>query len=202
MSQRIFVLISAFCFLLNIDIVAAERAPRQHAKATFAGGCFWCMEQSFEALPGVIDAISGYTGGKTKNPNYKDVSRGFSGHVEAIQIDYDPQKISYSDLIEAFWHNIDPTNGNGQFCDTGSQYRSVIFYHDAEQKRIAEQSKMRLQKNKPFKGSIQTEIAPASEFYPAETYHQDYYRKNPLSYKFYRFTCGRDGRLKELWGDD
>ena len=201
MFKHILLLLSAVYFSSNFDAIAAGHPSQPSAKATFAGGCFWCMEQSFEVLPGVIEVISGYTGGKSKNPTYEDVSGGSTGHVEAIQVSYDPEKISYEELLEAFWHNIDPTNGKGQFCDIGNQYRSIIFYHDEKQKRLAEQSKALLEKNKPFSGSIKTQIRPASKFYPAEKYHQNYYSKNPLAYKFYRFTCGRDRRLNELWGN-
>jgi peptide-methionine (S)-S-oxide reductase len=168
------------------------------AKATFAGGCFWCMEPPFDKLDGVISTISGYTGGKKKNPTYEEVSAGNTGHAEAVQVTYDPKKITYEKLLDVFWHNIDPLTPNRQFCDTGSQYRTAIFYYDETQKRLAEESKKALSKH--FKERIVTEIVPASEFYPAEEYHQDYYIKNPLRYKFYRYNCGRDQRLEALWG--
>jgi len=168
------------------------------AKATFAGGCFWCMEPPFDKLEGVISTISGYTGGKKKNPTYEEVSAGNTGHGEAVQVTYDPKKITYEKLLDVFWHNIDPLTPNRQFCDAGSQYRTAIFYHDENQKRLAEESKKSLSKR--FKEPIVTEIVPASEFYPAEEYHQDYYIKNPLRYKFYRYNCGRDQRLEALWG--
>ncbi|HSL92094.1 MAG TPA: peptide-methionine (S)-S-oxide reductase MsrA [Candidatus Limnocylindrales bacterium] len=170
------------------------------AKATFAGGCFWCMEHPFDSLEGVVSVTSGYTGGTKKNPTYREVSTGATGHAESVQIKYDPSKIGYRKLLEVFWHNIDPTTPNRQFCDVGAQYRPAIFYHDEEQKRFAEESKRDLERTKPFQGSIVTEITPASEFYPAEDYHQHYYKKNPVRYKFYRYSCGRDQRLKELWG--
>jgi len=169
--------------------------------ATFAGGCFWCMEHPFDELPGVVAVTSGYTGGHTKNPSYEEVSAGASGHAESVQIVYDPARISYEKLLEVFWHNIDPTVKDRQFCDKGNQYRSAIFYHDEEQHRLALQSKAALEKNNPFQGPIVTEIVQATEFYPAEEYHQHYYRKNPIRYKFYRFSCGRDKKLKELWGE-
>ena len=169
--------------------------------ATFAGGCFWCMEHPFDELPGVVAVTSGYTGGHTKNPSYEEVSAGASGHAESVQIVYDPARISYEKLLEVFWHNIDPTVKDRQFCDKGNQYRSAIFYHNEEQHRLALQSKAALEKNNPFKGPIVTEIVQATEFYPAEEYHQHYYRKNPIRYKFYRFSCGRDKKLKELWGE-
>lgn len=169
-------------------------------KATFAGGCFWCMEHPFDQLPGVVSVTSGYTGGHTKDPTYEEVSAGGTGHAESVQIVYDPSRISYEKLLDVFWHNIDPTVKDRQFCDSGHQYRSAIFYHNEEQHRLALLSKAALEKNKPFKGPIVTEIVQASTFYPAEEYHQHYYRKNPVRYKFYRYTCGRDQRLKELWG--
>ena len=170
-------------------------------KATFAGGCFWCMEPPYDGLEGVVSVTSGYTGGQKKNPTYEEVSAGTTGHAEAVQIVYDPKKITYAKLLDIFWRNIDPLAKDRQFCDTGSQYRSAIFYHNEEQKRLAEASKKTLEQSKRFKGPIYMEIVPASEFYPAEEYHQKYYKKNPLRYKFYRFNCGRDQRLKELWGD-
>jgi peptide-methionine (S)-S-oxide reductase len=178
---------------------APAEGPRL-AKATFAGGCFWCMEHPFDSLVGVASVRSGYTGGTKKTPTYEDVSAGGTGHAEAVQIVYDPATIGYDKLLEVFWHNIDPTTPDRQFCDVGTQYRSAIFYHDDEQKRLAEESKRELEKSKPFRGSIVTEITRATEFYPAEEYHQQYYKKNPIRYKFYRYNCGRDQRLKELWG--
>ena len=171
------------------------------AKATFAGGCFWCMEPPFDKLPGVVSTTSGYTGGKKLNPTYREVSDGDTGHAEAVQIVYDPAKISYQQLLNVFWRNIDPTVKDQQFCDHGSQYRTGIFAHGDEQKKQADASKAALMKAKPFKADIVTEITAASTFYPAEDYHQDYYLKNPVKYKFYRFNCGRDARLKELWGE-
>lgn len=170
------------------------------AKATFAGGCFWCMEPPFDALDGVLSTTSGYIGGKQKDPTYKEVSAGYTGHTEAVEIVYDPKKVTYARLIEVFWRNIDPTVKDQQFCDVGSQYRTGIFTHDDAQKAAAEGSKADLMKSKPFKGSIVTEITSATTFYPAEDYHQDYYMKNPVRYKFYRNGCGRDARLKDLWG--
>ena len=171
------------------------------AKATFAGGCFWCMEPPFDKLPGVVSTTSGYTGGKKVNPTYSEVSDGETGHAEAVQIVYDPAKVTYEQLLNVFWHNVDPTVMNQQFCDHGSQYRTGIFVHDDAQKKQAEASRAALMKSKPFKAEIVTEITAASTFYPAEDYHQDYYLKNPVKYKFYRFNCGRDARLKELWGE-
>ena len=177
---------------------AASAPSSATAKATFAGGCFWCMEPPFDKLDGVSATISGYTGGKKKNPTYEEVSSGSTGHAEAVQIAYDPKKISYEKLLDVFWHNIDPLTANAQFCDHGSQYRSEIFFHDENQKKLAEVSKKEIAKR--FKEPVVTEITAATEFYPAEDYHQDYYKKNPLRYKFYRTGCGRDGRLEQLWG--
>lgn len=171
-------------------------------KAVFAGGCFWCMEHPFDELPGVVSVTSGYTGGKSRNPSYKDVSAGGTGHAEAVQIVYDPAKINYEKLLTVFWHNIDPTVKDRQFCDSGNQYRSAIFYSSDEQRRLARQSKDSLEKSKPFREQIVTEITQAGEFYPAEEYHQQYYKKNPLRYSYYRNGCGRDRRLKELWGSE
>lgn len=168
------------------------------AKATFAGGCFWCMEPPYDELEGVTSTISGYTGGTKKNPTYEQVSAGTTGHTEAVEITYDPKKVSYEKLLDVFWRNIDPLTANAQFCDSGSQYRSAIFYHDQAQKTLAEASKKRVQSR--FKQPIVTEIVQVSEFYPAEDYHQDYYKKNPIRYKVYRYSCGRDKRLQELWG--
>ncbi len=169
-------------------------------KATFAGGCFWCMEPAFDKLPGVKSVVSGYTGGHKPNPTYEEVSSGATGHAESVEITFDPAVISYSKLLDVFWHNIDPTVRDRQFCDIGSQYRSAIFCHGEEQRRLAEASKRALELSGRFRGPIYTEIVPASAFYPAEEYHQHYYRKNPIRYKYYRFSCGRDQRLRELWG--
>lgn len=176
--------------------------PPRLENATFAGGCFWCMEHPFDELQGVVSVAPGYTGGHKKNPTYEEVSSGTTGHAESVQIAYDPAKITYTKLLDVFWHNIDPTVQNQQFCDIGTQYRTAIFFHNEEQKRLAEESKRVLEKSGRFKGPIYTEIVPASEFYPAEEYHQHYYKKNPIRYKFYRYNCGRDQRLKEVWGSD
>ncbi|MBF0565301.1 MAG: peptide-methionine (S)-S-oxide reductase MsrA [Nitrospirae bacterium] len=171
-------------------------------KAIFAGGCFWCMVPPFEKLGGVSEVISGYTGGHKENPAYEEVSSGTTGHVEAIQVTYDPSKISYDKLLDVFWRQIDPTDPSGQFVDRGSQYRSVVFYQNPQQKVLAEKSRDNLQRSGRFKKPIVTEILPAGKFYKAEEYHQDYYRKNPLRYKFYRFNSGRDQFLKKVWGDE
>ena len=180
---------------------AASTSPAIE-KATFAGGCFWCMEGPFANLPGVVSVTSGYMGGQKKNPTYEEVSSGSTGHAESVQIVYDPKKISYSDLLKVFWHNIDPTTPNRQFCDAGSQYRSAIFFHDETQKRLAEESKRAIETSRKLPGPIVTQIVPASEWTPAEEYHQHFYKKNPVRYHEYRSGCGRDARLKELWGPD
>jgi peptide-methionine (S)-S-oxide reductase len=195
---RIVMIISIL--LLPLHLIQIARATAATEKATFAGGCFWCMEAPFDKLPGVISVTPGYSGGSQKNPTYEQVSAGGTGHAEVVQIVFDPAKIGYDRLLDVFWHNIDPTVKDRQFCDTGSQYRSAIFYQGEEQRRTALQSKAALDKNKPFKGAILTEITPAGVFYAAEEYHQRYYKKNPLRYSYYRNSCGRDRRLKELWG--
>ncbi len=196
----LFSVLAGLAFLESVPAGEKQTMTSQTARATFAGGCFWCMEPPFDKLDGVISTTSGYTGGHLENPTYEEVSAGTSGHAESLQIEYDPARISYAQLLEVFWRNIDPTAKDYQFCDHGSQYRSAIFYHDEEQRRLAEESKQALINSKKF-AAVYTEIQPASKFYPAEDYHQDYYRKNPIRYKYYRFTCGRDQRLKELWGE-
>ena len=177
----------------------ASRSPTL-AKATFAGGCFWCMEPPYDKLPGVASTTSGYMGGAKRNPTYAEVSTGRTGHTEVVQVVYDPAKVGYEKLLEVFWRNIDPTVKARQFCDVGSQYRTAIFYHTEEQRRLAEASRAALEKSKPFKAPIVTPIAAAEDFWPAEEYHQDFYKKNPARYKYYRTGCGRDARLMELWG--
>jgi peptide-methionine (S)-S-oxide reductase len=187
---------------LTFSVSAQSSDSRSgYAKATFAGGCFWCMEPPYDKLDGVISTISGYTGGNVPNPTYEQVSSGRTGHTEVVQIEYDPSKISYEELLEVFWKNVDPVDGGGQFCDRGDQYRTGIFYHDEEQQRLAEQSKRELERSGLLPGGIVTEITPLAVFYAAEEYHQDYYQKNPLRYKYYRTACGRDRRLQQLWGE-
>jgi peptide-methionine (S)-S-oxide reductase len=176
-------------------------APPDRATAVFSGGCFWCEEAAFEGLPGVISVTSGYTGGHTKNPTYEEVSSGGTGHAESVEVLYDPSKTSYEKLLDVFWHNIDPFQRDGQFCDHGTQYRSAIFYKDEAQRKAAEESKRKLEEDSRFKGKIATEIVPAGPFYRAEEYHQQYSRKNPLRYRVYRLGCGRDARLKQVWGE-
>jgi peptide-methionine (S)-S-oxide reductase len=171
-----------------------------HEKATFAGGCFWCMEPPFDELPGIISTTSGYTGGRTKNPTYEQVSSGDTGHAEAVEVVYDPATITYERLLDVFWKNIDPITPNRQFCDIGTQYRSAIYYHNEEQKRLAEASKKALEASRRFQQPIVTEIVAASSFYRAEEYHQDYYKKNPIRFNFYKYSCGRARRLEQLWG--
>ena len=185
--------------LMSAGAAAQAQAPAT-AKATFAGGCFWCVEADFDKLPGVLSTTSGYIGGRVANPSYDQVSSKGTGHAEAVEIVYDPAKVSYEQLLQHFWHNIDPTTKDAQFCDQGSPYRTAIFAHGDAQLRAAQASKAALEKNKPFKQPIVTEIVAAGPFYAAEESHQDYYRKNPVRYKFYRSNCGRDERLKQLWG--
>lgn len=177
---------------------AMGQAPT--AKATFAGGCFWCVEEVYEKVNGVISARSGYIGGKAANPTYEQVSSGGTGHAEAVEVVYDPAKVSYERLLEAFWRNIDPLAVDRQFCDNGPQYRSAVFYHDAAQQKAAEASQRTIEQSRRFDQPIATEIVKAGPFYTAEEYHQDYYRKNPVRYKFYKWNCGRAQRLEELWG--
>jgi peptide-methionine (S)-S-oxide reductase len=174
--------------------------PPGAAIATFAGGCFWCMEAPFDKLDGVLATTSGYTGGTKANPTYEEVSSGDTGHAEAVQVLFDPKKVSYEKLLDVFWHNVDPTVKDRQFCDVGTQYRSAIFYQNAEQRAAAEASKAAIEKSKTFKEAIVTPIVMATQFWPAEEYHQDYYVKNPIRYNYYRTGCGRDARLKQLWG--
>jgi len=187
--------------LMLISPGAIGAQPEKSETAIFAGGCFWCMEYPFDALDGVISTTSGYTGGHKINPAYQEVSAGGTGHAEAVQVVFDPEKVSYEKLLDIFWHNVDPTTANRQFCDIGNQYRPAIFYSSETQKNLAEAAREQLQKSKPFAGDIVVEITAASTFYPAEDYHQDYYLKNPLRYKFYRYNCGRDQRLSQLWGE-
>ncbi|MFO1312674.1 MAG: peptide-methionine (S)-S-oxide reductase MsrA [Burkholderiales bacterium] len=194
--------IAAACVLAATDgrAQAPKDPPPGKAIATFAGGCFWCMEPPYDKLDGVISTTSGYMGGKTRNPTYAEVSSGSTGHAEVVQVVYDPAKVSYEMLLDVYWRNVDPTVTDRQFCDVGSQYRTTIFVHTEEQRKAAEQSKEALARSKPFKDPIVTPIVAAGEFWPAEEYHQDYYVKNPVRYTYYRTGCGRDARLKALWG--
>ncbi|MEM9816275.1 MAG: peptide-methionine (S)-S-oxide reductase MsrA [Cyanobacteria bacterium P01_D01_bin.6] len=177
-------------------------ALKDTTTAIFAGGCFWCMEKPFDELPGVLDTTSGYTGGTVENPTYMQVSNGGTGHVEAVQVTYEPSQVSYDELLDVFWRNVDPVDNRGQFCDKGSQYRSAIFHQNEQQATAAEASKQLLQDAGKFKQKIATVILPASEFYPAEDYHQNYYKTHSVRYKVYRYACGRDQRLTEIWGEE
>ena len=186
--------------LINAGEADMNKMSEGLEKATFAGGCFWCMEPPFDRLEGVISTTSGYTGGMEQNPTYKEVSAGRTGHTEAVQILYDPKKISYRKLLDVFWMQINPTTPDRQFVDVGSQYRPGIFYHDEEQRQLAEESKKEIASSGRFDGPIVVEITEAADFWPAEEYHQDYYMKNPKRYKFYRFGSGRDRYLEKIWG--
>ena len=198
MTSRRFVALA----VLVLGMAGAAGAAGEPAKATFAGGCFWCMEPPFEKLPGVISTQAGYTGGTVKKPTYEQVSAGTTGHAEAVQVVYDPSRIGYEKLLDVFWHNVDPLTRDAQFCDHGRQYRTAIFYHDDTQQRLAEESKRALETSKRFDKPIVTEIVRLGDFWPAEEYHQRYHEKNPIRYKYYRWNCGRDGRLREVWGAD
>ena len=186
--------------LALLALAPAQAQTQNRAVAVFAGGCFWCLEPPFDKLDGVLTTTSGYIGGTTANPTYEQVTSGRTGHYEALQVEYDPARVSYDRLLEVFWRNIDPLDASGQFCDKGPQYRSGIFVLDDGQRAAAEASKAALEKSGKLPGRIVTEILPAAKFYPAEAYHQDYYRKNPTSYTYYRWNCGRDRRLERLWG--
>ena len=186
---------------LLLTLLFAWHVHAETETAVFAGGCFWCMEEAFEKVDGVVEAVSGYAGGEVVNPTYRQVSSGSTGHTEVVQVQYDPEQVSYADLLQIFWLNIDPTVRNRQFCDTGSQYRTAIFHAGDEQRELALASLAALKENAPFAGEIHTEIEPLDKFYPAEAYHQDYYQTNTLRYRSYKFACGREQRLDALWGD-
>ncbi|KON47174.1 peptide-methionine (S)-S-oxide reductase MsrA [Mariprofundus ferrooxydans] len=194
--KRIILLMMVTMMAMTSHVQASEL---EHA--TFAAGCFWCMEHPFDELPGVISTTSGYTGGHKDHPTYEEVSAGGTGHAESVDVLFDPKIISYQQLLSVYWRNSDPTTPNRQFCDVGTQYRPAIFYHNETQKKLAEASKHALEQNKPFAAPIVTEIVAAGRFWPAEEYHQNFYLKNPLRYKFYRYNCGRDQRLEQLWGE-
>ena len=198
--MRTLLLLLVALLLLPVARPAARAEEATPAKAAFAGGCFWCMQPPFEALDGVISVTAGIAGGTKQHPTYEEVSAGGTGHAESIEVVYDPTKISYDKLLDVFWHNVDPTDAKGQFCDRGNQYRTAIFYHDDTQKRLAEASKQAIAKSLKVPGPIVSEVVAAGQFWPAEEYHQDYYKKNPVRYRFYRYTCGRDKRLAEVWG--
>ncbi|HET6268239.1 MAG TPA: peptide-methionine (S)-S-oxide reductase MsrA [Acidobacteriota bacterium] len=191
-------IVAVFLFSSTLTFGDTPAAAPKQAKATFAGGCFWSMDRAFDKLPGVISVVSGYAGGNKANPTYEEVESGTTGHAESIDVTYDPSKTTYEKLLDAYWHTIDPTQADGQFCDIGSQYRSAIFYHDETQHKLAEASKAEVEKT--LKTKVVTMIVPAKQFYPAEEYHQDFYKKNPIRYNSYRVGCGRDRRLVEIWG--
>jgi len=180
----------------------ASLAGDMREVAIFAGGCFWCMEGPFDELPGVVETTSGYTGGEEVDPTYEEVSSGATGHAEAVRVIYDPERIGYEELLDVYWVNTDPTTADRQFCDRGNQYRPAIFHVNPEQQRLAEASKREIEASGRLPGPVVTEIVRAGRFYPAEEYHQDFYRKNPIRYRTYRLGCGRDARLRELWGED
>lgn len=190
---------AALSVMLGLSLLFGGSLPAWADVATFAGGCFWCMEPPYDKLEGVNATVSGFMGGTLANPSYRQVSAGNTGHIEVIQVTYDPTQVSYETLLEVFWRNVDPLDGGGQFCDRGNQYRTAIFTHTPEQAELAAASKTQI--GDQLAQAIATDIAPASDFYAAEDYHQDYYINNPVRYRFYRFACGRDRRLAELWGD-
>ncbi len=192
--------VTVLAFSISATVIAETATKPKIETAILAGGCFWCIEADYEKLDGVLDVISGYTGGHVENPNYKQVSAGRTGHIEAVKITYDANQISYAAILDYFWHHIDPTRDDGQFCDRGSQYRPAIFYVTANQKIAALASRQKIEQTKPFNEPLKVELIQASTFYPAEEYHQDYYKKNPLRYHFYRYSCGRDARVEQLWG--
>ena len=200
LKRRFLLVITALTGALSVTSLAADETATASAEAIFAWGCFWCMEPPSDNQPCVQASISGYTGGELENPTYEDMNRGDTGHAEAVRIDYQPDEISYAQLLEIFWRNIDPFAVDQQFCDVGHRYRSAIFYANDEQRELAEASKAEMEAR--FGREIATQVVPASTFWEAEEYHQDYYQKNPLRYKFYRFSCGRDDRLEEIWGDE
>ena len=186
---------------LSLFVLSVGTASAKNETAILAGGCFWCLEADYEKLDGVVEAVSGYAGGHVDNPTYKQVSAGNSGHIEVIQVTYDASKLNYTQILDYFWRHIDPTRNDGQFCDRGPQYRPAIFYQNDTQKQQAMASMQHIDKIKPFKAPLKVELIKAETFYPAEAYHQDYYKKSAYRYKFYRYSCGRDARVKELWGD-
>ena len=202
-TQRRFIALAIgllVCMILTNVPLADTPAATPSAKAYFAGGCFWCMEEAFEKVEGVASVVSGYMGGTVANPSYEEVSAGRTGHAESVEVIYDPTKVTYQKLLDAFWHNVDPLTPNAQFCDHGSQYRSAVFYSSENEKQLAEESKAAIEQAKKFPAPIVTQLVSAATFYPAEDYHQDYYKKNPLRYKYYKYGCGRANRLEALWG--
>ena len=196
-----FASLAAASLLAAFTVTAvAATTDAEFATATFAGGCFWCVESDFDTVPGVVETVSGYTGGTTANPTYKQVTEGGTGHREAVRIRYDPKQVSYERLLEIFWRSVDPTDGGGQFCDRGESYQTAIFAGNEEERRLAEASREALEQSMVLDAPVVTPIELAGEFHPAEDYHQDYYTKNPVRYRFYRFSCGRDSRVQQVWG--
>lgn len=193
--------LTVFGLGMQSSLTAAQAQEKNQEVAIFAGGCFWCVESDFDTVPGVVSTVSGYTGGTVKNPTYKKVTAGGTGHLEAVKITYDPKKVSYAKLLYIFWRSVDPTDDGGQFCDRGDSYKTAIYATSNKQLKTAKASKAALQKSNILKAPIVTPVHAASKFYPSETYHQDYYQKNPVRYKFYRYSCGRDGRVERLWGN-
>lgn len=188
-------------WFISFSAIADAATEPKLESVVLGGGCFWCIEADYEKLDGVVDVISGYAGGHVKNPTYKQVSAGGSGHIEVVKVTYDANKINYSQILDYFWRHVDPTRDDGQFCDRGSQYRPAIFYQDEAQKKLALASTKQIEQSKPFEQPLKVELIQAATFYPAEDYHQDYYKKNPIRYNFYRFNCGRDARIEQLWGE-
>lgn len=189
-------------WVLAIPAIAETTTSSKLESVVLAGGCFWCLEADYEKLDGVVDVVSGYAGGHIKNPTYEQVSAGNSGHIEVVKVSYDANKINYSQILDYFWRHIDPTRDDGQFCDHGSQYRPAIFYENENQKNLALASVKHIEQTKPFAQPLKVELIKLTAFYPAEEYHQDYYRKNPFRYQFYRYSCGRDARVEQLWGEN
>ncbi len=198
-----FILPIIFLSLLHVNISHAEGSGKQSTKnntIVLAGGCFWCIESDYEKLDGIIDVVSGYSGGHITNPTYQQVTTGTSGHIEVVEVTYNPKIISYEKILDYFWHHIDPTRNDGQFCDRGPQYRPAIFYKNDKEKEAILKSARHITKTKPFDAPLKVAFIPQATFYRAEEYHQDYYKKSPIRYKYYRFSCRRDARIEELWG--
>lgn len=200
MTKQILLSLCAGVLLLSGAWTGHATVAATSGKAYFAGGCFWCMEEAFEKVEGVLSVTSGYMGGTVVNPSYEEVSAGRTGHAESVEVAYDPVRVSYQQLLAVFWRNVDPLTADAQFCDHGSQYRAAVFFQTSDEKRLADSSKQAIEQSKRWNGPIVTQIVPAAQFYPAEEYHQDFYKKNPVRYKFYKYNCGRAQRLEELWG--
>jgi len=200
MKHRGWIVLVLMMFAVANPAYAADASAPGLEKATFAGGCFWSMQRAFDPIPGVVSTEAGYTGGQKEHPGYEEVEEGGTGHAESVEVTFDPRKVSYKKLLDVYWHNIDPTTVDRAFCDYGHQYRSVIFFNGPEQEREAKESEKKIEETKQFKDPIVTSIMPASTFWPAEDYHQEFYKKNPARYEAYRYGCGHDQRLRELWG--